>query len=302
MKPTGFTQLALIGPTASGKTALALRLAEEFRAVILSIDSLALYKEIDIASAKPTPKERAIAPHFGIDLIFPDQHFNVSDFITLYRQAKEAALQHDSPLLLIGGSGFYLKTLMEGLSSGVVLNDEQRALCDVWMTDLSLAYSRLQEIDPVYAGALASQDRYRIQKALEIFIVTGRAPGEYFAKNPRDSGIGTIPIAEIQWPMQVLAERIAQRTESMFAQGLIDEVAVLERRYGREPKSMGAIGIKEVLAYLDGKKAYEATKQEVAQNTKALAKRQMTFNRSQFSGVYTGDVEEVYHYCRSVLL
>jgi len=110
-----YKEIAIIAPTASGKTALSISLAHKLNAIILSLDSLAIYKHIDIASAKPTLKERDNIKHFGIDIIYPNQSFDVIEYIKIYKQAKLYAQKHNKNLIIVGGSGFYLKTLLQGI-------------------------------------------------------------------------------------------------------------------------------------------------------------------------------------------
>lgn len=286
-------KIALIGPTASGKSSLALELASLLNAYIFSIDSLSVYRKIDIASAKPTLAERLNIRHFGIDIVDPDQDFDVADFMASYREAESVCSHENRPLILVGGSSFYLKSLIDGLSAGVSLDDEKHQQVDFWMEDTVSAHERLKRIDEEYAEKIDASDVYRIRKGLEIYAATGLSPRQYLADNPRSDGIGSLPVYEIDWPREVLRERIRDRTRQMLEMGLIDEVSGLEYKYGRAPQCMGAIGVKEVLAYLDGKVLKQDLQNLIATHTAQLAKRQQTFNRTQFEGVFRGSMEEV---------
>jgi tRNA dimethylallyltransferase len=284
MKST-LKQIAIIGPTASGKSSLAIELAQEYGAAILSLDSLSVYREIDIASAKPTPEERGDIPHYGIDLLDPDEKFDVMKFLELYGEVRGRCEREGRPLIVTGGSSFYLKILMEGISPMPRAGAASVAATAQLMGDLAAAYAKLSEIDPLYAAKISENDRYRIEKALLIFFETSLPPTLYFEKNPPISIVGDeLPVFEIEIERAVLRERIALRTEKMFADGLVDEVCELEYRYGRAPNCMKAIGIREVLSYLDGTLGYEETREKIVVNTARLAKRQSTFNRSQFPG------------------
>ena len=286
-------QLCIIGPTASGKSSLALAYARQHHGVILSLDSLSLYREIDIASAKPTPEERGTIPHFGIDVIAPDVPFDVTRFITLYHQASAAACAAKSPLIIVGGTGFYLKILLEGISPLPSLSPAAKQRVAEAMNDLPSAYHYLHSIDPDYARALESSDRYRIEKALEIFFATGMAPTKYFRAHPPQPVIADpLPIYEIMTERSILRQRIVRRTDGMLSAGLIDEVCGLERRYTRAPNAMKAIGIKEVLTYLDGHCTRKEMREKIITNTARLAKRQVTFNRSQFPDAKRATLEE----------
>jgi len=276
-------RIAIIGPTASGKSGLALELAQRHDAFILSIDSLAIYKEFDIVSAKPTPFERQNVPHFGIDEIEPTQNFNVEKFLRLYQKAKTAALQAQKHLIIVGGTGFYLKALLDGISPIPSIPDPIKKLVEQELLDLSGAYEKLRLIDPEFAQKITPKDRYRIQKGLEIFYTTDLTPTAYFLTYPPQR-IDRLPIYEIAIDRHSLRNKIELRTKKMLKLGLIDEIASLEKRYGRAIQPMKAIGVVETLQFLDGALK---TKDELAENisihTAQLAKRQQTFNKTQFS-------------------
>ncbi len=285
-------QLALIGPTASGKTALAVKIAKAYDAHILSIDSLSIYKEIDIVSAKPTLEEREGIVHFGIDHLYPNEDFDVTTFIALYRKAYAQCLHEDRSLVIVGGTSFYLKMLIEGISPLPPLNDEAQTKTAESLHDLTAAHEMLNRIDPRYMQGIEPRDRYRIEKALQIYYATGETPSNYFAKHPPVPVIeGDLPIYQIVWERSLLRKRIALRTKQMVSNGLIDEVCRLETKYTRTPHCMKAIGIKETLAYLDGDLDKLGLIEKITTNTARLAKRQETFNRSQLTGVVRADTQ-----------
>lgn len=285
--------VAILGPTASGKTDLSIRLATRFDAAILSLDSLAIYREIDIASAKPTPMERGNIPHFGIDVINPDKHFSVSTFIGLYRQAEAYCRAQEKNLIIVGGTGFYLKTLMEGISEVPDVSKETKAHVSEILLDLPKAYDTLYKIDPIFFDSVSPTDRYRIEKGLQLYYETGTPPTRYFAENPPMPILQNVPLFEIGIERELLHRRIEKRTEKMIETGLVDEVARLEKRYGRKPNPMKAIGIIEVLDYLDGKVSFSEMKERIVIHTRQLAKRQKTFNATQFPPHYKGSAENV---------
>ena len=286
-------QIALIGTTASGKTALALELARRHGGIILSLDSLAVYRHIDIASAKPTPKERGDILHLGIDVLEPHETFDATVFLQLYQEAYRQASAMQVPLLIVGGTGFYLKMLLEGISPRPDIDAAVIAQAR-HMADDGSGYRTLQTVDADYAARIQPTDRYRIQKALEIYLATRLTPTEYFAAHPPVSPLkGKLALFEIVWDRQTLRQRIALRTQAMLEQGLIDEVAELERCYTRRPNCMKAIGIKETLAYLDGRYDKETLREQITTHTAQLAKRQQTFNKTQFDHLFRGDLNSV---------
>ena len=280
---SNFSQLALIGPTASGKSALAVEVAHHNNAYILSLDSLAIYKEINIASAKPNVNERKNIPHFGLDVIFPNEPFNVTTFIKLYHEAKREALKNKKNLIIVGGTSFYLNVLINGISPLPIISEETKEQSQELMKNLEDAYQFLYLIDKAYLQSINRHDRYRIEKMLNLYLQTKMTPTEYFKAHPPKASISdALPIYEIAVDRDILRERINARTSKMIKSGLIDEVFYLEKHYTRAPKSMKSIGIKEVLSYLDGEYTKMEMKEKIITHTVQLAKRQRTFNGSQF--------------------
>jgi len=264
-----FKQLAIIGPTASGKTALAIAVAKQRNALILSLDSLAIYKEIDIVSAKPDKEERAGIHHYGIDLLYPDEPFDVTTFIDLYRNVRQTCKKEGKNLIIVGGTGFYLKILFEGVSKLPSLSEGQQAEVMLQMQNPKNVYERLISADPDYMCHISPGDTYRIQKALEVYLASGEIPSTYFMRNPPQPIIEEpLPLYEILWERDVLRKR-------------------------RSPNCMKAIGIKETLAYLDGIYSKSVLEEKITINTGRLAKRQETFNRSQFKDVVRGELETI---------
>ncbi len=294
-------ELALIGPTASGKSDLAIRLALEHNAYILSLDSLALYKEIDIASAKPSKEELALVKHHGIDLITPDHDFSVGTYTDIYKSLKKSCEEQDKNLIIVGGSSFYLRTLLQGLSPIPDFSDETKQTVQELLQDLPAAYALLQKVDPLYMTGIDPSDRYRIEKMLLIYIETKMPPTGYFEKFPPQPIIEELPIYEIDVSREYLKERIKLRTQKMVEMGLIDEVCDLEYRYSRLPNALKAIGIIEVFDYLDGRVSKEEMKEQSITHTAQLAKRQQTFNRTQFPSRRLLSTEDIFKEAKAFL-
>ncbi len=278
-------QLAIIGPTASGKSDLALKLAETFNANILSIDSLSIYKEIDIASAKPTKEELLHVKHFGINELYPNVNFSVSTFIELYLTCKAQSETEGKNLIIVGGSSFYLKSLLSGLSHIPKISDETRRKAKAILCNLSDAYELLYTLDKEYMQNIDSQDSYRIEKMLHLYLETDTIPSKYFELHPPQATIKSLDIFNIDVEREVLRNRIQLRTYKMLDLGLVDEITSLEKSYGRTPNSMKAIGIIEVLEYLDGLTYKDKMLENIITHTAQLAKRQQTFNNNQFKNI-----------------
>ena len=274
--------IAILGATASGKSDLSIKLAKKIDAYILSLDSLSIYKYIDIASAKPTKEERKDILHFGIDEIEPYQNFNVSLFFDIYKKANKKAKENGKNLIIVGGTGFYLKALIEGINNKPRISETTKQKVQESMFNLKKAYSIISKIDKTYADRISSNDRYRIEKWFEIYHETGVGVSRYFQNSNREPVLKEYQLYEIDTDKEVLKERIRKRTELMLKNGLIDEVVWLEKTYTRTPNAMKAIGIKETLDFLDGRLNMKELKEKIITNTAKLAKRQRTFNSTQF--------------------
>ncbi len=265
---------ALIGPTASGKSNLAIKLARKLNFEILSLDSLSIYKEIDIASAKPDEKELNLIKHYGINEIYPNEKFDVTKFIEIYKK-----IPHKN-IIIVGGTSFYLKAMIEGISPMPKITKEIKKEAK------KFGFEKLKKIDPEFASKISTNDTYRISKGAEIFLATNLPPSKYFKKNPPSPVLPEIPIFEIEIDRKILRERIIKRTKKMFKKGLIDEVAYLESRYkDRRLPALKAIGIKEVLDYFNGIYDKEKLFEKIITDTARLAKRQQTFNKTQFNTI-----------------
>jgi len=280
---SNFQQLALIGPTASGKSALAIQIAHKMNAHILSLDSLALYKEINIASAKPSIKERGSIQHFGLDIIFPNEPFDVTTFIKLYHAAKTSAMQENKNLIIVGGTSFYLNILLNGISELPKISTQAKHQSNKLLQNVEEAHKFLYAIDKEYLKSITIHDKYRLEKMLNLYFETNMTPTEYFKTHPPKASItNSLPIYDIAVERSTLEKRIKDRTLKMIKIGLIDEVFYLEKNYTRKPNSMKSIGIKEVLNYLDGHYTKIEMKEKIITHTLQLAKRQRTFNNSKF--------------------
>ena len=288
-----YKEIAIIAPTASGKTDLSISVAQKIDAVILSLDSLSVYKQIDIASAKPTEEERAGIKHFGIDILYPNENFDVIQFFDEYKRAKEYAKENGKNLIIVGGTGFYLKSMIEGISPSPKLSSEVQNEVQLKLTDLEGSYNFLYEKDKSYMGNIASKDTYRIQKALEIYLQTGLTPSVYFEQNKPEPLAKDIKLFQIETERDILRQRISLRTKKMIQNGIIDEVIFLEENYTRKPNCMGSIGIVETLDYLDGKIDKVQLEELISVHTAQLAKRQRTFNKSQFSNILSENLKNL---------
>ncbi|MDD5211724.1 MAG: tRNA (adenosine(37)-N6)-dimethylallyltransferase MiaA [Sulfuricurvum sp.] len=285
--------LAIIGSTASGKSNLALNLALSHNAVILSIDSLSIYTDIDIASAKPSKDDLNLVKHFGINILRPDETASVFTFIDEYHRACAYAQEQHKNLIIVGGSSFYLKSMLDGLSEIPTISDTVREESSHLLKGIQEVHRLLSAVDPLTMANITTTDSYRIEKMLHLYLQTKMPPSRWFRLHPPVPIIKECPILNIDIDRTVLRERINLRTQLMIEAGLIDEVALCEQLYGRIPNSMKAIGMIETLDYLDGKCSKEELVQLISTHTSQLAKRQLTFNTHQFSLTANARVNEL---------
>ena len=275
----------LMGPTAAGKTALALSLHDVLPLEIISVDSSQVYRGMDIGTAKPTLQEQARAPHRLIDIRDPVQTYSAAEFCTDALREMEAITRAGKIPLLVGGTMFYFHALEFGLSELPSADPDIRARLSEAATKIGWPgmHQRLQAIDPVAAARIHANDAQRIQRALEIYELTGQSPSALGAAKPGVS-LPYRPIKVALWPQdrQLLHARIERRFHEMLKQGLVAEVELLCALGSLSPDlpSMRTVGYRQILKYLTKSIDYsEMTTQAVAA-TRQFAKRQLTWLRS----------------------
>jgi tRNA dimethylallyltransferase len=279
-----FAALALIGPTASGKTACALALAETRPIEIISIDSALVFRDMDIGTAKPSLAERALCPHHLIDIIDPTDSYSAAAF-------REDALGLIAGIrarghlpVLVGGTMLYLKALHDGLSELPQADPELRAEIDRAAREQGwpALHAELARLDPDAATRLKPNDAQRIQRALEIVKLSGRPLAENYARRDQARDAPPVKILALEPSDRgVLHERIAQRFEAMLAAGLVDEVKGLRERYRLSPElpSMRCVGYRQAWEHLDGRYDAAELRERGIYATRQLAKRQLTWQR-----------------------
>jgi tRNA dimethylallyltransferase len=294
MLPPPFTHaLVLTGPTGSGKTRLGLELAQRLNAEIISMDSMALYRGLDIATAKPTAAERALVPHHLIDALDPWESASVAWWLEQAKACCEDIEHRGKQVLLIGGTPLYLKAIACGLFEGPPADTVVRARLEAEARQHGGAalHQRLAQLDPATASRLHPNDQRRIIRALEVQERTGTPLSAWQTQwtiKPQDErsdswGSSAQPVPSVLWldlPRPELYASINHRVENMFAAGLVEEVdrlRALNRPLSKEAAQ--ALGCKEVLAYLEGKQSLAETVTLVQTRTRNFAKRQITWFR-----------------------
>lgn len=279
--------LFLMGPTAAGKTDLALICAQELRTEIISVDSALVYRGLDIGTAKPSPALLAKVPHHLIDILDPAMAYSAAQFRADALKHLQTLTQQGKIPLLTGGTLLYFRVLEQGLSDLPNADPAIRAQLDAdWQQQGAQAqYQRLQHIDPITAARLHPHDRQRIQRALEVYLLTGQTLSERYQQSPvQDCLLPYIRHKLILCPADraLLHQRIEQRFHAMLKNGLIEEVEALRARGDLDlnKPAMRAVGYRQVWQYLDGALTYTEMVNAGIHASRQLAKRQLTWLRA----------------------
>ena len=270
--------IGIVGPTASGKTALSLPVAEALGGEILCMDSMQVYRGMDIGTAKPTPAELSRVPHRLLSFLPPDASFSVSQYAELAREAIEEV----SVPILVGGTGMYLQSLSQPMDYGMVAGDETLREKYHRIADTQGAqalHALLQKADPASAARLHPNDVRRVVRALEVYELTGVPLSSHKTPDAEDAPYD-FQLYAIDMPRETLYARIDRRVDEMMAQGLMDEVLELKKR-GLSPDcpSMQGLGYKELWPALDGQMPLPDAVALIKLRTRHFAKRQLTWFR-----------------------
>ncbi|MCM0045561.1 MAG: tRNA (adenosine(37)-N6)-dimethylallyltransferase MiaA [Burkholderiaceae bacterium] len=279
--------VAIMGPTASGKTAAALAIAAAIPAEIVSVDSALVYRGMDIGTAKPTADERAAVPHHLIDILDPSQAYSVRQFRDDALRVVGEILARGRLPLLVGGTMLYFKGLRDGLDELPQADPALRAQLDMEIArhGVTALHARLCELDPPTGARLKPTDTQRIQRAMEIILLTGQPMSALLAQAaPPELPFTLLPVALEPSERSVLHARIAERFDRMLAArpGLLDEVAALRARSDLHPglPSIRCVGYRQAWEYLDGRITRDQLREQGIAATRQLAKRQLTWLRS----------------------
>ncbi|MCM0589877.1 MAG: tRNA (adenosine(37)-N6)-dimethylallyltransferase MiaA [Gloeotrichia echinulata IR180] len=266
--------IVICGATATGKSGLGLALAMQLSSVILSADSRQVYREFDIGTAKPTVAEQKLVPHYLIDICAPTTMMTLAD----YQQKTQALIASisTSPLLLVGGTGLYIRSIVQGMKIPRV-GPQKELRSQLESLGQATLYPILQQVDPVAAQKIHAHDLVRTLRALEVYYVTGYPISAQQGENPPD-----YPILQIglDCDPERLECRIHRRTEQMIADGLVAEVEYLCEKYGADLPLLNTLGYQEIKQYLVGETSLEKAQELVVLHTRQFAKRQRTWFRA----------------------
>jgi tRNA dimethylallyltransferase len=285
MEQPQLPQLVVIaGPTATGKTALALELASRYDAEIVSADSRQVYRYLDIGTAKPTPAQQAATPHHLLDVVNPDEQFDSARFRTLALETIHEVTQRGKRVLVVGGTGLYLRALIRGLFAGppadLALRTRLRTQEEEEGT--GFLHNWVASVDPQAANRLHPNDTVRLIRALEVFLLTGTPISQWQREHAfRERPFSTLTISLVM-DREALARRIDRRCRQMVQDGLVEEVRrVWAMGYGPDLASLQTIGYAQIGRMLEGRCGLEEALAQMAQETRRLAKRQLTWLRAE---------------------
>ncbi|OJW15146.1 tRNA (adenosine(37)-N6)-dimethylallyltransferase MiaA [Mucilaginibacter sp. 44-25] len=278
MNATNPTLIVIAGPTASGKTAAAIQLAQHYNTVIVSADSRQFFREMSIGTAKPTTSELAAAPHYFIDTLSVTEPYSVGDYERECLALLEQLFKTYNVVIMVGGSGLYIKAVTEGFDDLPTANPDirDRLNTELAVNGIAELQQRLKLVDPDYYHTVDINNPQRVIRALEIYEATGKPMSGYLTGTKNQRGFDTIKIG-IDLPREELYNRINMRVDAMMLDGLLPEVEKLYslRRYG----ALNTVGYVELFDYLDGKVSLNDAIDKIKQNTRRFAKRQLTWFR-----------------------
>jgi len=274
--------LVLMGPTASGKSALAMRLAPELGAEIVSMDSMMVYEGMDVGTAKPSEEDRAKVRHHLIDIVPPTEEYSVGRYCADAKEAMEGVWVRGKRALLVGGTALYWRAMTRGLFAGPAARWDVRARLKEMAEEKGTPalHERLTKVDPEAAKRIHPNDLRRIVRALEVREVTGEAMSKLQESSPGVIGLDDAVVVAVRIPRELLNARINVRVEAMFEMGLVEEVKGLLERHGKVGRSASqALGYMEALEYVEGERSLNETVELVKKKTRHFARRQLTWLR-----------------------
>ncbi|MHB1034596.1 MAG: tRNA (adenosine(37)-N6)-dimethylallyltransferase MiaA [Pirellulales bacterium] len=284
--PTDFSTIDcwfLTGPTASGKTSVGVELAALLDAEIVSMDSMALYRGMDIGTAKPSPEERRSVPHHLIDVIDPDEEYSLAQYVEAAHEKVAQIQARGRRALFVGGTPLYLKSLLRGIFTGPAADWELRRELETLArtAGAEALHERLARVDPTTAGRLHPNDTRRLIRALEVYEKTGEPISRFQHHFETGRAADQCRVFLLDWPRPELYERIDRRVDAMFSAGLVEEVRGLVARERPLSRTAGqAVGYREVIEHLAGRRSLPETIERVKTQTRRFAKRQGTWFRS----------------------
>lgn len=282
--------LVLTGPTGSGKTDMAISLAKKLGGAIINADAFQVYRELNIATAKPSEAQRLEVPHFLFDFVPVSSSYSVYEYQADLRATIADLQEIHKPIIIAGGTGLYIRA---GLYDYSFPEEKVVDLSVYEKMDEDTLYAALQKMDPEEAKTIHPHNRIRVLRAIKVYLSSGKKKSEIKAEQKHQPIYDDVYFFGLNAERAPLYERVNQRVEEMFKAGLVEENRALYEKYGETPRAFQAIGVKELFPYFRGEKNLEECKEEIQKNTRHYVKRQETFFRHQFDIHWITREEEI---------
>ena len=296
--------VVICGPTASGKTSLSIELAKKINGEIVSCDSMQIYKEMNIGTAKPTLEEMQGIKHYMIDIISPDERYSVADYKKQAKQAIREILEKGKVPIVVGGTGLYVDSLIYEIEyQDIEFDKEYREKLEerAKQEGLEKLYKEAEKIDPEAIKKISKNDQKRILRILEIYNATGKNKTQQEIESRKNEVEFDYKVYAISWDRQKLYDRINQRVDMMINQGLIEEVKEICSKYNKFPTAMQGLGYKEVVEYLEKKCTKEEMIEKIKMETRRYAKRQLTWFRKNKQTIWIDGQEKIQNNIKIIL-
>ena len=274
--------MVICGPTVSGKTLLSIELAKKINGEIVSADSMQIYKDMDIGTAKPTSEEMQGIKHYLLDFVSPDERYSVADYKIDAKKAIKEILEKGKIPIIVGGTGLYVDSLIYEIEyPNIEFNEDYRKQLEeqVKKEGLGNLYEQAKLIDPQAVEKISKNDAKRILRILEIYHATGKTKTEQEIESRKKEVEYDYKVFALNWNRETLYERINKRVDIMVERGLIEEVEKISKKYNKFPTAMQGLGYKEVVEYLEGICSKEEMIEKIKKETRHYAKRQLTWFR-----------------------
>jgi tRNA dimethylallyltransferase len=284
--------VVVVGPTASGKTSLGISLAEQFHGEVVCADSRQIYRGMDIGTAKPSPVEMNGVPHHVVNVVNPNQEYSVADYKVAATAAIKDVLKRNHVPIMVGGTGLYIKTVVENLDLPQIKSDPAlRAQIEkeIEASGLAAAFERLVALDPDAANVVDAKNPRRVVRALEVALITGEP---FTAQRKKNEPLWDSLTIGIELPLDQLREKINLRIDLMIQDGLVQEVIDLTKKYGNEQLAFEAIGYREIIDFLNDKISLQEATDLIKMNTWHYAKRQLTWFKKDKTVHWVNNKEE----------
>ena len=296
--------IVICGPTASGKTSLSIELAKKINGEIVSCDSMQIYKDMNIGTAKPTIEEMQGIKHYLIDCVSPEERYSVADYKRDATEAIKKILANGKVPIVVGGTGLYLESLLYGIEYNEIKVDlqyrqelDKMAECE----GLEALYNMAMKIDAEAVSKISKNDKKRICRILEIYHSTGKTKTELEIESRRNGPDYNYIFFGITMDREKLYDRINKRVDIMIDQGLIDEVKTLLNKYKRFPTAMQGLGYKEVVDYLNGKLDKQEMIEKIKMETRRYAKRQITWFKKYKNLIWINGLDDLQNNIKIIL-